>query len=40
MKKNGVILDTEAGDKRGRVDWTRGSVTGHHINRLAMGTGR
>ena len=30
----------EAGDKCGQVDSTRGSVTGHHMNRLAMSTGR
>ena len=40
MKRNGVILDTKARDKRGQVDSTRGSVTDHDMNRLAMGTGR
>ncbi len=30
----------EAGDKNGQVDSARGSVTGHHRNRLTMGTGR
>ena len=40
MKRKGVILDTEAGDKRDQADSTRGSVIGHHMNRLAMDTGR
>ncbi len=40
MKRDGIILDTEASDKRGQVHSTRESVTGHHMNRLAMDTGR
>ena len=40
MKRNVVILDRGAGDKRGQVDSMRWSVTGHHMNRLAIGTGR
>ncbi len=40
MKRNRVILYMEACDKRGKVDSTRGSVTSHHMNRLAIGTGR
>ena len=40
MKGNGVIVNTEAGDKSGQVDSTRGSMTGHHMNHLAIGTRR
>ncbi len=40
MKRNRVILNTEADGKRCQVDPTCGSVTSHYMNRLAIGTGR
>lgn len=36
IKRNGAILDTEAGVKSGRIDSTRGSVTSDRRNRLAI----